>query len=110
MSRVNLEALVDELKAAGLWGKPFTVRGDGIVEAEGLSSEERQAVLAVVAAHDPTVPRDAEVVQREERKEALVALVGIAPAEAALDSFLRSIKSREDLPAPVADYIRKHRL
>lgn len=110
MSRVNLEALVDELKAAGLWGGPFTVRGDGIVESERLTPEELAAVRAVVKAHDPDAPRDAESVRREDRAQALAALLGIPLAEAALDGFLKSIKARPDLPETVRAYIRRHGL
>jgi len=110
MKTVNLPKIVDELRAAKLWGLPFTIRGDGVIESDRLTDEQRRDIAAVVEAHDATTPRDPEVVRGQERAEALAALLGIPLAEAALDGFLKSIKARPDLPAAARDYIEKHKL
>jgi hypothetical protein len=100
------EAFADELETAGLLGLRYSWGDDGKVEyGDDLSPEQRAAIAAVLAAHDPAKPREAARVRREARRAALVALVGNDTAEAALDGFLRSIKNRPDLPSVVAQYI-----
>jgi hypothetical protein len=42
-----------ELSAAGLIGLPFSWSADGSLNIEQLSAEQRAAVMAVYAAHDP---------------------------------------------------------
>lgn len=110
MKRISAR-FADELKTAGLVGLRFTWGEDGVIEyAPDVTPEQRAAVEAVLAGHDPALPRDAALVRREERSAALLALVGTEAAEAALDGFLRSIKARQDLPSVVRAYIEKHKL
>jgi hypothetical protein len=110
MNRISAR-FADELEAAGLLGIRVSWGGDGSLEyAPDVTPEQRAAVEAVLAAHDPAMPRDEALVRREERREALVALVGVDAADAALDGFLRAIKARPGLPPEVAAYIEKHGL
>lgn len=110
MKRIGAR-FADELQAAGLLGLRVAWGDDGRVEyAPDVTPEQRAAVAAVYAAHDPAMPRDAALVKREERAQALAALVGNAVAENALDGFFRSIKSRSDLPDVVRAFIQKHNI
>lgn len=110
MKRVS-ERFADELQAAGLLGLPFSWGEDGALEfGASITADQRAAIQAALANHDPAVPRDAPLVRREERTAALLALVGTEAAEAALDGFFRSIKARQDLPSVVRAYIEKHKL
>lgn len=106
---INSRKFVRELQAAGLVGLQFGWNPEtGVLRFGAVSAEQRAAVEALAAAHDPS-PEPAEE-RREDRATALMALVGTEAAEAALDGFLRSIKARQDLPPAVVAYIQKHRL
>ena len=46
-----------ELKAAGLYGLPFSWGSDGVIQFDPrITQAQLDAVLAVYAAHDPTTP------------------------------------------------------
>lgn len=98
-----------ELAAAGLTGLPFGFSDDGTLHfSQGITQEQRDAIEALKAAHDPTPdPTDDRLA---DRADALSSLLESEPAATALDAFLRSIKARPDLPEPVRRYIQKHKL
>ena len=43
----------DELKAAGLAGLPFSWGEDGVYVTDAITPEQKAAIEAVIAAHDP---------------------------------------------------------
>lgn len=103
---INLRKFARELAAAGLSNAPLSWTDTSIVFDSNATREQRDAALAVLAAHDPAP--DPNQVRSEDRAEALAALIGNATAETALDGFFRSIKARPDLPNVVKAYIAKH--
>lgn len=110
MSSINSRKFARELAQAGLAGLPFGWNNEtrDVVFGASVTQEQRDAVAALLAAHDPS-PEPAQE-RREDRAAALIALIGADAAEAALDGFLRSIRNRPDLPAQVRAYIQKHGL
>lgn len=94
----------DELRVAGLAGLPFSWGSDGVLEFDrSVTLADRQAILAVLAAHDPQracadVVRDAFVdVQAKVdavRKDGTVpksVLTAIEAMEGCLKEVLRSL-------------------
>jgi len=102
----------DDLRAAELLTLRVSWNADtGKAEfAESVTPAQRAAYAAVLAAHDPDKRPDPAVERGQDRAEALASLVGQPEADAAFDDFLKSIKTRADLPPAVAAYIAKHRL
>lgn len=78
--------------------------------AKSVTSAQRAAYAAVLAAHDPDKNPDSAIERSQERAAALAAMVGQPEADAAFDGFLKSIKAREDLPSVVSAYVAKHKL
>lgn len=55
-ARINLALFGLELSAAGIIGLDFTASSTGDVDLSRLTDEQRAAVEAVIAAHDPDKP------------------------------------------------------
>lgn len=99
-------AFIEELAAASLLGLPFAWGDDGSVQYdERMTAEQRAAVAAVLAAHDPqkpATPKPAEL-----RRAALLSIADHPEAVQAFDGFLGSIAKRPDTPKAVKDYLAK---
>lgn len=68
-------SFVSELAAAGLIGLPFSWQPDGVViYGDDLTAEQRDALDAVVAAHDPAAPAPADVPPTVTKYQAFVVL------------------------------------
>lgn len=64
-----------ELQAAGLLGLPFSWNENGeVLFADGMTEEQRAAVIAVVRAHDPAAPAPAVVPEAVTKYQACVVL------------------------------------
>lgn len=99
-------AFIEELAAADLIGLPFCWGDDGSVQYdERMTAEQRAAVAAVIAAHDPqkpATPKPAEL-----RRAALLSIADHPEAVEAFDGFLSSIAKRPDTPRAVKEYLAK---
>ena len=105
MSKIG-PAFIEELEAAELLGLPFAWGDDGSVQYdERMTAEQRAAVAAVLAAHDPqkpATPKPAEL-----RRAALLSIAEHPEAVEAFDGFLSSIAKRPDTPKAVKEYLAK---
>jgi hypothetical protein len=105
MKRIG-SAFSEELAAAGLAGLPFSWNEDGeVTYGPTVTAEQRAAVAAVLAAHDPQKPATPK--PGELRRAALLSIAEHPEAVEAFDGFLSSIAKRPDTPKAVKDYLAK---
>ena len=66
---INLRTFTEEVRAAGLIGRPFCWGEDGLISGrENLSVEENATLDALLAAHDPNKPQPSDVqIERDRR-------------------------------------------
>jgi hypothetical protein len=80
-----------ELRAAGLAGLAFSWGDDGELSLAGLSASQRDGVLAVYAAHDPTVAPVQPI--DETRRLTLQAAINDALGDSSLPVSIRAVLS-----------------
>lgn len=77
MSKPIGPSFYDELKAAGLLGLPFSWSDDGdILFGDAMTQQQRDAVMAVYQAHDPSAPAKPTVPAVVTMRQARLALLG----------------------------------
>lgn len=91
-------AFPSEIEAAGLAGLPFSWGPDGVIEfGPAMTSQQRAAVLAVVAVHDAArVPTPSPEKARSAALEAMAKLPAYQPA---LDSLIAAAAKDIAVPA-----------
>ena len=89
---------VDELKAAGLIGLPFSWGADGVTYGSTMTAQQIAAVEAVIAAHDSTLPALPTDEDAAKSYAKLTALRGMTPAQvgAWVDANVTNLAQAQD--------------
>ena len=113
MTQMIGPSFLSEIEAAGLAGLPFAWAAEGVTYGDDLTPEQRAAIEAVVAAHDPDSPAPTvlQPITRRQLRLTLLAhdlLGSIEPALADLPEPERSAATIEWQDA--SEYRRDHAL
>lgn len=90
----------DELKAAGLTGEPFSWSPDGdVFWGDDATQALKDAVLAVIAQHDPEAPARSPVPQAVSRFQGREAMWQTPHGDASLFEAAEAVLASSDTPA-----------